>query len=362
VSLILAAERVLERLLSHAPGDASAMLALERSQSARGDYIEAEKTLRALLEADPKSAAVYLARLADHAEAAYRDADALGYIERLVKQSPRDASAHARLARLYRDRQQLDRARASYEQAIELDSQSYAVHLELADLLLARGDELAADGLFLRVVRGSQDDQQVRRAALSLTQIRLARSTLASLEDDLLPLSLGERSRAVHRALLCELYATLARPWLAALSEGGPLALSARAKLQALGKRAVKPLLEALASEDPSARRVAVDLLAPMEHPSAAAALLGTAEREGDVELRRRALLGAGAVADEALLARCGDLGNRALAGHARRASPRGAFREPDTFRAWACLTRARAASEREDRQARASRARKRPE
>ncbi|MFI5305972.1 MAG: HEAT repeat domain-containing protein [Polyangiales bacterium] len=298
------AEQALARVLVLEPGDVESLLALERLRALRGNLAGAIEVLSRLLEADPSNAQTYLARMAEHSLALYRDADALGYAERLVAASPSDAKAHERLGDLYRARQNATAARASYARALALDPNAFGVALELAELELAAGHGVEADALLLRVVRASPDDELVKRAARLAIQQGLGTARLLALEQTLLPLALGGAKRPVYRALLVELYDAIAQPLIEETHEAPSRAERARAELAALGRRAIAPLLEALADDDEAQRRIAIELLGQLHNENAATALLAAAEHEGDTLLRRRALLAAAALAPSALAPR----------------------------------------------------------
>ena len=297
-------ERVLERIIEVEPGDVESLLALERVRTARGDLQGAIDVLRRLVEADPRRATTYLARMAEHALALYRDEEAVEYAAQAVERTPDDASGHRRLGDLYRARQDMERAIASYQRAIELNDRLYPTYIDLAEIHLARGEQEAADRLFRQVMRASPDDDLVARAARASIQINLGAGTLEDLERDLLPLALGHPQRPIYRKLVVELYDGLARPLIQASRGSGDAAREANEALRRLGTRAIKPLLEALADNEPSQRRVAVEILGYLGNENAAAPLLAAAEGDGDTDLRVQALAAAGAVAPATLAPR----------------------------------------------------------
>jgi predicted Zn-dependent protease len=303
-TLSRATEQVLVRLLELAPGDIDSLIALERLRAQRGDLRGASAVLEKLLEADPTSATSYLSQLAHYAQLDYRDAEALGYAERLAQLAPDDPAAHRRLAELYRARQDAPRAAASLARALELDPGAHETALELAELWLAAGEGKRAEALLRRALAGSPDDELVRRAARALIQLHLGAGTLGLLENDFLSLAL-RGDRRVHRDLLIELYAALCRPLLAEAARGASVeAARARDALRAIGRRALKPLLEALASGDAMTRNLAIEVLGASESQAALLPLLALAEREGDLSLRRRALIALGPIASDAVLDR----------------------------------------------------------
>lgn len=299
------AERVLERVIQLDPGDVESLLALERLRTHRGDLAGAIDVLRRLRDADPRRAANYLQRMAEHALALYRDEEAVSYAAEAVRRNPDDASGHRRLGELYRARQDMERASASYRRALELNERLYPVYFELAELHLARGQAVEADQLYRQLLRIAPDDDLVSRAARASIQINLGAGTLADLERELLPLALGHPQRPIYRRMAVELYDAYAVPLAMQARRGGPDAPAAREELRQIGTRAIKPLLEALADQDPSQRRVALDILGDLENPNAAAPLLALAENESlELGPRMQALLAAGTIAEPSLVSR----------------------------------------------------------
>ncbi len=298
------AERVLERVIALEPGDVESLLALERAHTAHGDLAGAIAVLHKLVEADPRRATTYLERMAEYSLSLYRDQDAVHYAEQAVQRSPDDASAQKRLGDLYRSRQDLDAAITSYERAIALNARLYPTYLELAELYVAKGQADKADRLYRAVTQGSPDDDLVVRAVRASMLIHLGAGTLEALEQDLLPLAIGHPQRPIFRKLLVELYDSLATPLIRTAQQGGAAGAQATEHLQRIGTRAIKPLLEALADDDPAQRRVAIDILGYLGNANAAAPLLAMAEGNGDWALRQRALVAAGAVASPSLAPR----------------------------------------------------------
>ncbi len=299
-----AALAILARLAEIEPGDVESLIALERARTAAGDRAGAIDVLRRLVEADPRRAPHYLERMAEHAHALYRDDDAVRYAEEAVRRSPDDGEGHRRLGDLYRSRQDFDRAVASYGRAIERNDRLFSTYFDLAEIHVAAGRLAEADRLYRQVLRLCPDDDLVARAGRASMQIALGAATLEALERDLLPLALANPRRPIFRRMLVELYDDMTAPLVADLGLGGDRAPAARAALDGLGRRALKPLLEALADDDPDQQRVAVDVLGYLQNPNAAGPLLAAAEAEGPLDLRARALGAAGALAGESHLPR----------------------------------------------------------
>ncbi len=297
------AEQTLRRVVAVAPGDADSYLALERVLVQENKLADAIAVLEKLVSVDPKSARQLYQRMAQYALQLYRDDDAIRYAARAVELNPDDAEGHRRLGEMYRQRQDVEHAIVEFRAAISKNDRLFIVYLELADLLLTKGQSDEADRLFRRVVRGAPDEELVSRAARLSMQINLGRGTLESLEQELLPLAIGNPQRKVYRRLLVEIYGNLTFALVQRVRHGsGKDADEARAALSRIGGRAVKPLLDALADGDAGQQRVAIDVLGYVQNKNAGAALFAFATGQAETPLRTRAMLACGALRDTALL------------------------------------------------------------
>jgi tetratricopeptide (TPR) repeat protein/HEAT repeat protein len=297
------AEVTLKRLLELTPGDADVYLALERVLVQAGRLPEAIALLEKLLVVEPKRARELYQRMAQYALQLYKDEDAIRYAARAVELNPDDAEGHRRLGEMYKSRQDNDRAIAEFRAAISKNDRLFIVYFELADLLLAKAQVDEADRLYRRVLRGAPDEELVARAARLSMQINLGRSTLPSLEQELLPIAIANPQRPLYRRLLVEIYGHLTFGLVQRVrSSSGPDAQAARAELAKIGSRAVKPLLDALADGDAGQQRIAIDVLAYVQNKNASVPLFAYAQGTGDSQLRTRAMVACGALRDAALL------------------------------------------------------------
>jgi HEAT repeat protein len=204
---------------------------------------------------------------------------------------------------MYRKKQDADRAVTEFRSAIAKNDRLYPVYFELSEILLSRGEAEEADRLFRRVIRGSPDEELVSQAARLSMQINLGKGTLESLEQDLLPASLGNPRKPVYRRLLVELYGAMTFPLIQKVRHGQPAeAAAARAALAKIGARAVKPLLDALADEKEAQQRIAVDVLGFVENKSAGPALFAFATGQAEQGLRVQAMVACGSLRDPSLL------------------------------------------------------------
>jgi len=297
------AEATLRRVISLAPGDGDSYLALERVLVQENKIGDAIAVLEKLAQVEPKRARELYERMARYALQIYRDDDAIKYAARAVELNPDDAEGHRRLGEMYRSRQDVDHAIAEFRAAIAKNDRLYVVYFELADLLLSKGRADEADRLFRRVVRGAPDEELVARAARLSMQINLGKGTLESLEQDLLPLAIGNPQRPIYRRLLVEIYGNLTFGLVQRVRHGTPQeSADARAALARIGARAVKPLLDALADREVSQQRIAIDVLGYVQNRNAALPLFAYATGPAEASLRTRAMIACGALADDALV------------------------------------------------------------
>ena len=309
------AEGTLRRVIQLAPGDADSYLALERVLVQEGKLLDAINVLEKLVVVEPKRARELYQRMAQYALQLYRDDDAIKYAARAVELSPEDAEGHRRLGEMYRSRQDTARAIVEFRAALSKNDRLYIVYFELADLLLSKGENDEADRLFRRVLRGAPDEELVARAARLSMQINLGKGTLESLEQELLPLAIGNPQKTIYRRLLVEIYGSLTfglvqrvkRTASPTATDGERATVQkdaeeARTALARVGGRAVKPLLDALADQDAGQQRVAIDVLGYVQNKNAGAALFSYATGPGDPALRARAMIACGALRDPGLL------------------------------------------------------------
>jgi tetratricopeptide (TPR) repeat protein len=303
------AEKTLRVVVAAAPGDESSLLALERILVMRRNLAGAIEVLQKLAAADPKRARQYYQRMAQYSAELYRDEDAIRYAAKAVELSPNDAQGHYNLGKMYRRRQDNDRAMVELRKAISKNDRLFRAYFDLAELLLSAGKVDDADRLYRHVVRASRDEQFVVRAAHASMQINLGKGTLESLERELLPVALGNPQKTVYRRLLVELYGRMTFPLVNQARLGNAAASkTARAKLSRIGARAVKPLLDALADAKHDQQRVAIEVLAYVENKGAGPALFNYARSQAGRELRVRAMVAVGALRDPALLDRYREL------------------------------------------------------
>jgi cellulose synthase operon protein C len=287
-------EKTLRSIIEQAPGDVDARLVLERVLVQQGNVAGAMKVLEELVKADPKGSRQYYGRLAQYALQLYKDEEAIRWAAAAVELSPEDADGHKKLGELHRSQQDFPKAIKEFKLAIQHNPKLWTVYFELAELLLAQGEEVEADALYRRVMRGSGDDELVANAIRFSAAINQKRGTLEVLETELLPISLGNPQKLVYRHLTA--------PLIYKVKNGGADAPDAHSKLLKIGQRGVQPLIDALGDPDVAQQRTAIEILAYTENKSAGAPLFAFATGTADPTMRSRAMIACGALRDPALL------------------------------------------------------------
>ncbi len=303
------AEQVLKRVVKAAPGDAESYLRLEHALVVQRKLPEAISVLERLVKIEPKRAREYYQRMAGYAAEQYKDDDAIRFAEKALELSPDDAEGHRRLGEMYRRRQDMEQAIGQFRLALSKNDRLFPVYFQLAELLVNRGEIDEADRLLRRVVRAAPDEDLVAQATRLSVQLNLGRGNLESLEQELLPVTLGNPSKPIYRRLLIELYSTMAFPLVhQSKSKDAAEAKRAAEALTRIGERAVKPLLDTLADEQSHQQRVALELLSHIRHRGAGPTLIVFASGNADSELRSWAMSAVAALRDPSLLPKLSQL------------------------------------------------------
>ena len=285
------AEEVYLSVLDARDADLVALLALERLYTSQHRIEDAIAVVEQIAEASPQRAREYYHRLAQLSLRIYDDDAAVRFARLAVELNPDDAAARARLGDIYRQMQRFEDAVVAYREAIDLDERAFPHYFELADILLALDRVDEADELYRAVLSAANDEVQVLRAGRRSLRIHQARGSF----DDLVPL-LEDRAwdpmvGDATLKLLVELYDAWTGP-LARVADHGTPASAARARddLDMLARRALRPVLDALTSDDPAVRDTALRIVTALRDEGAAVAVARLAESD-DVRLARRAAL-----------------------------------------------------------------------
>ena len=265
------AAKVLESILEKQPGDLEAMLALEKTYTSAGQLEKAIDLLQQLAEADSLRARVYYQKIAEHYLTMGDTKSAETWMVETLKVNANDARSHAKLGDVYRKRGDLDKAAESYLEAIDVDPRAYDLYFVLAEIYIQLNKEDLADELYRQIVRQAIDETMIERAAGRAIDYNQYMGTLADLEKDFTPLLHKTPQRPVYGRILIELYEAMTMRLIATTRAGTPEAAeAARAELKQIGKRAIKPLLDALVADDGAMKTVALNMLGELGNPNAA--------------------------------------------------------------------------------------------
>jgi len=299
------AETSLKKILSHAPGDRSVLLQLEKLYGKQGKPAEAISILQKLVRSDPARAREYFERMARAATRQGDEKQALVFAEQAVARSPGDPNAQAALGDLYFEQGRLKAAESAYARALKVDDRQHRVAFQLAELYEKTDRANDALELLVRVLRTARDSAQISRASRRALALGLAHGRGRDLEDVLRPLSVSHPDQPLYRALLLEVLSAQMYPLVQAANYAASDA-KARAidELKNLSSRSTQPLLAALAGGTSTEQRTAIQLLSFGATTSSGNALLAFAESSTNETLRVQAVVGAGKIPHSSLQAR----------------------------------------------------------
>jgi len=270
------AEGVFRKILERHPEQVEALLALGEIYRRQHQLAKAVNVLLRLAKLVPSRAREFYMRIAELYLLMYRDDKALAYARKALTISKGDAQGWARVARIYEKKGDDLRAIDAYRRALKIRPRFFRVHFALARIYLRRGDYDRAASLYHDVVRRSPDQEMVARAGKRSLDLDEYLGRLPELERILIPLSFVYSHKPVYSRLLVQVYGR----WIPALvrqKRFGPSTKArdlARRQLAELGKRALKPLLEALSSGRGKARGLAVNLIGHLGNKDAAPSLV----------------------------------------------------------------------------------------
>lgn len=293
-----AAEAIYRDVLEADDADLTALLALESILSRQNRIAEAIDVLVRIAEVSPGRARDTYHRLAELSLRNYDDEEAIRFASLAVELNPDDASAHARLGDIYRRMQDLDAAVLAYRQALLVDERAFPYYFELAEVYLALDRPRDAEEMYRYVVEEADDSALVLRAGRRAIVLRDANDDLEGLlgvfEARMYDPDRGE----AHLKLLVESYARLTAPLQQAAAFGvGPEQEAAQVDLERIRRRALRPLLDALSSNDLRLRETALSVLSDQADPNAALPIARLLD-DPDARLRVRAAIAVARIGD----------------------------------------------------------------
>lgn len=299
---VRSAEQVFRKLLEIDAQDQEALLALHKVYNETAEHQKNIEILRQLAELSPLRARDYYHQIAELSLKLYKDEQAVEFASLAVDLNPTDASAHARLGKIYAQMQDMDRAIAEYRTALDLDPQSYQEYFELSELYLARDQVREADQLYRQLMKQAREEALVQRAGRKSIDINDALGELDQLEGVLLPQIAAQPTKKVYSSLLIEVYDRMTRSLIAQADFGdAQQRREASSQLAEISRRALGPLLAALNEEDLSIRTTAIRILGDLRNGNAALPLARLMEGS-DPNVRVQAALASGKLGDERIV------------------------------------------------------------
>jgi len=310
--------KVLEQLRKRVPDDQELVLDLVKQYRIQRKYDEAIALLLELAKVAPSREREVYNQIADIKIESRKDDEATEWRMKAIAKNPRNPAGYEELAEGYVSMQRFAEAIAAYEKVLELAPRSPKAQFALAQLQIQGGHPAKAAELLRSVLRTSNSDEEISRAAREAIALEEMTDTLGELEKVLSPLSFMMAHKPVYRRVLVDLYLRYV-PRLVERERHGndEIRKAARAELTRIGGHGLQPLLEALRDEkDATQQRVAVAVLGHLGNKGAAAPLvhmarqepakdtrhIGTLAESLDREVRVDALVAAGRLGDPKVL------------------------------------------------------------
>ncbi|MBU1244958.1 tetratricopeptide repeat protein [Myxococcota bacterium] len=209
------------------------------------------------------------------------DAKARLYLQMALEKDAKDSKSWAKAGELAIKLEDYKNAIKSFQEAIRLDPYEMSYYFELAFLQQQEGQLAEAASTYHQIIARASEDEVVERAARFALELGEITGQLGRLEKVLHPLSFTYAHRPVFSRLLLETYRRYV-PQLFESTRRAPTPAerkAAREELERVATRALKPLLESLASDNAGDMENARSLLAQLGNPNAAIPLVRMARR-----------------------------------------------------------------------------------
>ncbi len=270
------ARAVIEALIAAHPKDIEVRMMLVDLSVRQRRLADAIAQLQVLARLLPAKARDFYMRIAELYLLAYQDDKALAFARKALELSKGDAEGWARVAGIYAKKGDEAKAVEAYERALAIRPRFFRVAFTLAGLYVRIGRYRRAAALYHDIVARSPSEEMVSQAGRQALDLDEYLGSFEDLERRLISLSFVYTHKSIYKKILMEVYSR----WIPALVRTKWFAPDpkrrewARKRLHSIGMRALKPLLESLASKDPARRNEALRLLGHLGNKEAALPLV----------------------------------------------------------------------------------------
>ncbi|MEC8023992.1 MAG: HEAT repeat domain-containing protein, partial [Myxococcota bacterium] len=247
--------RILRDAQSHAPKHVEVLICLFSALESEGKMKDALQVLLQLASVSQRAARPRLQRLSQAAVEQNNPESALKFVSLYAEWAPNDPVAFVQLAEVHRSMSDIDAAAKHYKKAIALSPELIDIRLRYAALLEAQRDDKALTDQIIEVVRRSVDSADVLEAGRFARRLPGMRA-LVRLQTVLLELAHQRPKQPVYRELLVD---TMAQ-WVRRTSIRGRTAAELQ-WLNTMAERSIRPLVNALSSQNLGARTSALKIL-----------------------------------------------------------------------------------------------------
>lgn len=275
----------LERLHDLVPTDQETLLDLVKAYRTARKYDDAVKLLLDLAKAAPtreREAYTQISEIKGEQKCKECAKESIEWQLKAQAKAPTDPDGFQKLAERYRELGQLPEAIEAYNQTIKLDKSKWKAYFELAQLYVDVQEPTKASELYRHVLRNSNDDDEIDKAARKAIDLDENIGQLGELEKVLSSTAMLLAHKPIYRHKLIDLYYRYVLQEVRREHNDDPdVRAASRGNLDRLGTHGLKPLLEALHDDkDPAQQRIAVFVLGQIGNKGAAAPLVTLAKTE----------------------------------------------------------------------------------
>ncbi len=275
-----------------------ALNSLEKHFTRTGELKKSIAVLEKLAELMPVRQREYYQQIAEHSLKLFEDDKAVHYATLAVKANPDDATAQARLGRIYQKMGNHEGALVQYRQAVDIDPRAFDIQFQLAEMLVVLKKFKEAEKLFIFIVKKAPGGSLVARAGESAIDLAESDGRLGEIEAEFFPLVYRTPPKPVYKEMMLDIYEKLVSGTIDIERFGtGPEKEKAKEEMADIGRRSLPVLIDALQTKGGNLRARALRLITNLR-PKGAALAVGRLLDDKEDPLRVPAMIAAARIGD----------------------------------------------------------------
>ncbi len=275
-----------------------ALNSLEKLHTRTGSLKKSIAVLERLAEKFPIRKREYYQQIAEHSLKLFEDDKAVHYATLAVKANPDDATAQARLGRIYQKMGNLEGALVQFRLAVDIDPRAFDIQYQLAQILLVQKKYAEAEKLFIFIVKKAPASGVIGRAGEHAIELAELDGRLKEIEGEFFPLVYRTPPKPIYKEMMLDIYEKMVSG-IIDLERFGTEEEKSKAKreLVEIGNRSLPVLVDALQTHGGNLRARSLRLITNMR-PKGAALSINRLLDDKEDPLRPLAIIAAARIAD----------------------------------------------------------------